>query len=211
MADEGKALLKTTSLVNCNTLAASIAALGGSVSVVQGEFDVMIEFIYCWLAPPTSSDEKGIPNRNKKKLQRKSNPVIWTSGRVAQSLASEYIYVLRQLLDPKRSSSSWTECVKTILYRALAELPSLLSSGNVSQEQTRKPLAALSVLGGYTETIRIGGKAIISETGLCWFSVEILTFVVKEFKRLELLLICWLVEVQLKWYLIVTLQRQHTK
>jgi hypothetical protein len=79
--------------------------------------------------------------------------------------------------------------VKTILYRALAELPNLLSSSNVSQEQTRKPLAALSVLGGYTETIRIGGKAIISETGLCWFNVEILTDCVKEYKRLELLLI----------------------
>lgn len=172
MVDEGKCLLKTTTLANCNLLAAALAAVGGTVTVAPGKLRPLIHFYietFC-LAPSSAAEDKGSANRNKKKMHRKANPTIWTSGKVAQSLASEYIYVLRQLLDPARSSSNWTACVTMILNKSLLELPSLLNGPN-AQDRIRRALAALCVLGGYTETIRIGGRVQVNEPGNNEFDV----------------------------------------
>lgn len=151
VSSEGTSLLKTTTLANCNTLAASISSLGGTVTIVP--------------SPVSPAEGKGgaIPNRNKR-IQRKSSPVVWTTGQVAHGLASEYIYILRQLLDPRSASPVWSEGVKNILTKSLLELPSVLS-GSASQEQARAPLAALCVLGGFSETIRVGGTVVLTEAG----------------------------------------------
>lgn len=167
MMDEGKTLLKASTAANCNLLAGALAAAGGTATVAAGNFKFNFNQFHLnsHLAPSAAAEDKGSANRNKKKMHRKANPTIWTSGKVAQSLASEYIYVLRQLLDPNKSSSNWTACVTMILNKSLLELPSLLSGPN-AQDRIRRSLAALCVLGGYTETIRIGGRVQVNEPGM---------------------------------------------
>lgn len=148
MNEEGKALLKTSLLANCNTIGAALCALGGSVTIQ---------------ATPTSpfDDKTTQTNRNLKKLQKKSNPTIWVNGEVAQALASEYVYILRMLLDSKKNPS-WNEEIRRAIHKSLDI--GLLLSGKASREQIYTALGALAVLGGYSESIRIGGKVEVVET-----------------------------------------------
>eukprot|EP01114_Cavostelium_apophysatum_P001689 TRINITY_DN1146_c0_g1_i2.p1 TRINITY_DN1146_c0_g1~~TRINITY_DN1146_c0_g1_i2.p1 ORF type:complete len:4271 (-),score=1642.72 TRINITY_DN1146_c0_g1_i2:54-12866(-) len=147
IAEEGKALIKTTNLANANLLATAIAVIGGTVSVVE--------------AQPAPFEDKGSQlNRNTRKIQRRSNPTFWESGHVVQGLASEYVCILRLLLDPKKSPA-WSEDIRRSICRYL-DLPTVLT-GKATREQTCRALGSLCVLGGFTESLRVGGKVSVSE------------------------------------------------
>lgn len=101
-------------------------------------------------------------NRNKRKIHKKTNPTIWTSGRVARGLASEFIFILRQLLDVDKGSVNWARVVHQVLTKVLLELPSLVS-GQATLHQAMLCLGAVTVLGGHRENLHVGGKVLVCE------------------------------------------------
>jgi hypothetical protein len=89
---------------------------------------------------------------------------VWASGHVAQSLASEYIALLRAL---SLHSPAWNAALRQFVSSAAAALPSLLPSAEdgKSHEAFRLPLAALAVAGGFSEPLRVGGHVEIESDG----------------------------------------------
>eukprot|EP01116_Phalansterium_solitarium_P025544 TRINITY_DN981_c0_g3_i2.p1 TRINITY_DN981_c0_g3~~TRINITY_DN981_c0_g3_i2.p1 ORF type:complete len:4579 (-),score=1632.50 TRINITY_DN981_c0_g3_i2:159-12473(-) len=150
MAEDGSVLLKTTTQQNANLVATTIAAHGGSVTVTPVP------------AKPSSasadSADKNGTLRNTVKAQRKANPMPWLSGQVAQSLASEYLCLLRLLLDPAKGNQ-WATDINRALRTAVTSIPAVVSNAPLA-EQGRRALGALCVLGGFTETVRVGGIVV---------------------------------------------------
>jgi len=146
VTDDGRSLLKTTTLQNCNLLATSVASCGGTVSV----FPVQI----------VNGDGRPGQSRNHKKMARRVNPTPWVSGHVAQSLAAMHIHAVRLLLQPASSSGVWVHHVQAILRDVLSKIPSLFSSDTPKDNHrlSLKVLATLAVVGGHTETLRVGGR-----------------------------------------------------
>ncbi len=146
MSDEGQSLVKTTTLANCSVVASSIASLGGTVSISAAPRH----------STHSTNPKAAVSNRNLKKLQKKLNPTSWVSGQVASSLASEYVCLMRQLMDPSKSSIKWSEAVLTAINKSILDIASILTEN--THEKARKALSSLAILGGFTEPLRIGGK-----------------------------------------------------
>lgn len=151
MIDEGHVLLKTTSLANCNLLATSITAQGGSVSIES--------------VSPVAEEKEGNSrsNRNNTLAFKKRNPSFWYDGQVAFSLASEYIYLLRLLLDPNQSTSTWTECVRHCLTNSFISGTSSFFSLSIDSSIVVDVIGSLAILGGFTEILRVGGKVKVTD------------------------------------------------
>eukprot|EP01117_Protostelium_nocturnum_P005083 TRINITY_DN1838_c1_g1_i6.p1 TRINITY_DN1838_c1_g1~~TRINITY_DN1838_c1_g1_i6.p1 ORF type:complete len:4362 (-),score=1676.63 TRINITY_DN1838_c1_g1_i6:38-13123(-) len=147
VTEEGRGLLKTCPLANCNILATNLTAVGGTVSIV-----------------PVQANAEGkhhSQSRNYKKLARRCNPTPWMSGHVVQSLAAEHIHIIRQLIQTNTSSNVWVNDVKKMLYSVLCNVPNLFNAEVPQKElnvQLLRSLGALAVIGGHTESIRVGGK-----------------------------------------------------
>lgn len=111
----------------------------------------------------TIGSNEAISTQNTKKSLDTSP--FWIDGHVSQSLASEYISLMRLLLKPKCYQY---ETVKSVVVKNLKHIPKLLellTQEDISMEAIKplysKVIAALSVLGGFQEIVRVGGKVVI--------------------------------------------------
>jgi len=155
MTTNGSVLLKVGSQDQCQRLANAIATLGGTVVVGNAASDVKLSG-----AKSTAS------------MFREGEACFWTSGHVAESIASEFVALLRFMLDPTRSSIRWFEAVKDNLKKQLFNVSSLVQMlfstdttkwSSLEGNHASRCLAALNVLS-FTEAIRVGGKVDTSST-----------------------------------------------
>jgi N-acetylneuraminic acid mutarotase len=78
------------------------------------------------------------------------------SAQVSFGLASDLIALVR-ILFPTRSE--WTETLKSAVLAALRPIPELIKTGvKTESEGLRHAMAALCIIGGLREVIRVGGK-----------------------------------------------------
>jgi hypothetical protein len=150
----GSAQLRTGTLDQCNRLAQAITLLGGSVTIAPLLGDQAVR--------AAASDEE---HKNKQKLA--DNPIYWINGHSAEGLAAEYINLLRALSASRQAS--WLNALRAGVISALNKLSELyerISSASPADlsalmDYYHLALAALCVLGGFDEDIRVGGRVQI--------------------------------------------------
>jgi hypothetical protein len=80
-------------------------------------------------------------------------------------LSSECITLLRYLLGSQNSTEHWSPTIKRILKKYVCEVPRLIKSLDTATAPKdisyRRILASLCVLGGYQESVRVGGRVLI--------------------------------------------------
>ena len=166
MNDEGHVLLKTTTLANCNLLSQNICSLGGSVIISESSSSTSSTS-----ASSTLGGEKDntASARNNAKVTQRRHTAYWINGSVALSLASEYIYLLRLLLDAKKSNPQWKLPIQNALLSNIHDISNLqtqLSQNSpLPTDKIHQILGTLAVLGGFTEILRLDGKVRIEEFG----------------------------------------------
>eukprot|EP00029_Vermamoeba_vermiformis_P008050 TRINITY_DN365_c0_g1_i7.p1 TRINITY_DN365_c0_g1~~TRINITY_DN365_c0_g1_i7.p1 ORF type:complete len:4455 (+),score=2004.27 TRINITY_DN365_c0_g1_i7:138-13502(+) len=149
----GSAQLRTGTLDQCNKLAQAITLLGGSVTIAPVQGDQTVR---------AASEEE---HKNKQKLV--DNPIYWINGHSAEGLASEYINLLRTLTGSRQAS--WLNALRAGVVSALNKLSELydrISTATPAEltalmDYYHIALAALCVLGGFDEDIRVGGRVQI--------------------------------------------------
>jgi hypothetical protein len=88
----------------------------------------------------------------------------WTSGHAALALASQYVSLVRSLAADS-SHPHWARLIQQGCVAAMADLLAVdsgLAAGSVQDLSRSNILAALCVVGGFTETLRIGSKVEVS-------------------------------------------------
>ncbi len=88
----------------------------------------------------------------------------WTSGHAAFSLASQFVSLVRSLAANTRFPQ-WARIVQEACAAAMGDLHAIdraLSSGSTEEIGRSNVLAALCVVGGFTETLRIGSRVEIT-------------------------------------------------
>jgi len=115
------------------------------------------------LADPTAPNEE-VSSR----VGAAAYPKQIQTGAVTQAFASELVAFCRFVLDSSRSDSAWAAQMEATLRKALHASPALLQSEEGMQrerEESDTLLGALCVLGGFTESLRIGGLVRVGGEG----------------------------------------------
>lgn len=148
----GSALLKIDSEDRCNRLARVLCSNGAIVTLSQVK---------------KQTEKRFAANRNF--LKKSTNPTFWMDGHVAESLAAEYIELLRCLMRSTHLSSVWSNTICSSLLNYLSRLSDLMNElitnpkeptkEDLIKKHFHRSLAVLCVLGGFQEFVRVGAKA----------------------------------------------------
>ncbi|GAB6029828.1 putative E3 ubiquitin-protein ligase HTD4 [Chamberlinius hualienensis] len=103
----------------------------------------------------------------------KNDPLrLFISGQVANSMASEVIGLLHELLMADTAAKIWASSVRNVLGDALSCLPQIVKQmeiigvplGNVAVllQSARRLLATLCALGGFKSSLKVGSEALIT-------------------------------------------------
>ncbi len=145
----GEALLDKGTPAYCRELGLRLASYGAVTSIRTSKHHVLVG---------------DLPKKANQRLSDSASST-WISSQIASSFSSELVSLVRMLIEPGASLPSWVPLIQKHIEKYLVSLPDVFeeisSDREIDLERLYFAFGALSIIGGYSETIRIGGKVLV--------------------------------------------------